>query len=195
MILVDLIISRVRVKMLSLFLSHPGTIFHVRDIVRKVDEEINAVRRELAHMEKAGMVSKEARANRLFYTFRKDYPLYYELIELVGKTNGLGLDIQKQKAKLGKIKFAMLSGRFLRGLKKKGTSDVDLLVVGSVVLPELAQIVKLEETKRGSELNYTVMTEEEFLFRKRRRDPFVISILTGSRVMIIGDEEELVDGL
>lgn len=195
MILVDLIISRVRVKMLSLFLSHPGTIFHVRDIVRRVDEEINAVRRELAHMEKAGMVSKEARANRLFYTFRKDYPLYYELIELVGKTNGLGLDIQKQKAKLGKIKFAMLSGRFLRGLKKKGTSDVDLLVVGSVVLPELAQIVKLEETKRGSELNYTVMTEEEFLFRKRRRDPFVIGILTGSRVMIIGDEEELVDGL
>ncbi len=195
MILVDLIISRVRVKMLSLFLSHPGTIFHVRDIVRKVDEEINAVRRELAHMEKAGMVSKEARANRLFYTFRKDYPLYYELIELIGKTNGLGWDILKQKAKLGKIKFAMLSGRFLRGLKKKGSTDVDLLVVGTVVLPELSQIVKLEETKRGSELNYTVMTEEEFLFRKRRRDPFVIGILTGSRVMIIGDEEELVDGL
>ena len=195
MILVDLIISRVRVKMLSLFLSHPGTIFHVRDIVRKVDEEINAVRRELAHMEKAGMVSKEARANRLFYTFRKDYPLYFELIELIGKTNGLGWDIQKQKAKLGKIKYAMLSGRFLRGLKKKGSTDVDLLVVGTVVLPELSQIVKLEETKRGSELNYTVMTEEEFLFRKRRRDPFVISILTGSRVMIIGDEEELVDGL
>lgn len=195
MILVDLIISRVRVKMLSLFLSHPGTIFHVRDIVRKVDEEINAVRRELAHMEKAGMVSKEARANRLFYTFRKDYPLYYELIELIGKTNGLGWDIQKQKAKLGKIKFAMLSGRFLRGLKKKGSTDVDLLIVGTVVLPELSQIVKLEETKRGRELNYTVMTEEEFLFRKRRRDPFVIGILTGSRVMVIGDEEELVDGL
>ena len=181
--------------MLSLFLSHPGTIFHVRDIVRKIDEEINAVRRELAHMEKAGMVSKEARANRLFYTFRKDYPLYFELIELIGKTNGLGWDIQKQKAKLGKIKFAMLSGRFLRGLKKKGSTDVDLLVVGTVVLPELSQIVKLEETKRGSELNYTVMTEEEFLFRKRRRDPFVLSILTGSRTMLIGDEEELVDGL
>ncbi|MBI3956070.1 hypothetical protein HY339_02345 [Candidatus Gottesmanbacteria bacterium] len=195
MILEDLIISRVRVKMLTLFLSHPGTIFHVRDIVRKVDEEINAVRRELAHMEKKGMVTKEARANRLFYTFRKDYPLYFELIELIGKTSGLGWDILKQKAKLGKIKFAMLSGRFLRGLSKRGSTDVDLLVVGTVVLPELAQIVKSEETKRGRELNYTVMTEEEFVFRKRRRDPFVIGILTGSRVMIVGDEEELVDGL
>ncbi len=195
MILEDLIISRVRVKMLSLFLSHPGTIFHVRDIVRKVDEEINAVRRELAHMEKAGMVSKEARANRLFYLFRNDYPLYFELLELIGKTHGLGWDIIKHRPKLGKIKFAMLSGRFLRGLSKRGATDVDLLVVGTVVLPELSQIVKAEEVKRGRELNYTVMTEEEFLFRKRRRDPFVIGILTGSRVMVVGDEEELVDGL
>jgi len=126
--------------MLTLFLSHPGTIFHVRDIVRKVDEEINAVRRELSHMEKAGMVTKEQRANRLFYAFRKDYLLYFELLNLIGKTSGVGGDIIKQKAKLGKIKFAMLSGRFLRGLPKKSGTDVDILVVGTVVLPELSQL-------------------------------------------------------
>jgi hypothetical protein len=188
----DIIISKVRVKILELFLSHPGTIFHVRDIVRRVDEEINAVRRELSHMEQAGMVSKEQRANRLFYSFRKDYPLYYELMELVSKSSGLGLDIIKNKAKLGKIKFTMLSGRFARGVQKKSNNDVDLLVVGTVVLPELSQIVKNEEARKGIELNYTVMSEEEFLFRKRRRDPFVLSILEGSRIMLIGDEEELV---
>ena len=192
MMLEDIIISRVRVKILTLFLTHPGTIFHVRDIVRKVDEEINAVRRELAHMEKAGMVSKEQRANRLFYSFRKDYALYYELLELVGKTSGLGADILKQRAKLGKVKFVMVSGRYLRGLTKKSQTDVDLLVVGSVVLPELAQIIKAEEARRETEINYTVMTEEEFAFRKSRRDPFVLSVVGGSRVMILGDEEELV---
>src|SRR3989344_795685 len=165
MILEDIIISRVRVKILTLFLSHPGTIFHVRDIVRRVDEEISAVRRELAHMEKAGMVSKEQRANRLFYLFRKDYPLYYELLELIGKTSGLGWDIIKSRAKLGKVKFAMLSGRYLRGLTKRSGSDVDLLIVGNIVLPELAQIVKAEEVRRETEINYTAMTEEEFLFR------------------------------
>lgn len=192
MLLEDIIISRVRVKMLQLFLSHPGTIFHVRDIVRKIGEEINAVRRELAHMEKAGMVSKEQRANRLFYTFKKEYPLYYELLELVGKTSGLGHDILKHKAKLGKLKFVMMSGRYLRGLQRKSPTDVDMLIVGSVVLPELGQLVKAEEVRRERELNYTVMSEEEFTFRKHRRDPFVLSILSGSRVMIIGDEEELV---
>lgn len=192
MTLEDIIISRVRVKILVLLLSHPGVIFHVRDIVRKVDEEINAVRRELAHMEKAGMVSKEQRANRLFYVFRKDYPLYFELMELVAKTSGLGWDIIKQKAKLGKLKFVMVSGRYLRGLSKKSQTDVDLLIVGNVVLPELSQIIKAEEVRREREINYTVMSEEEFAFRKSRRDPFVLSIVMGSRVMIVGDEEELV---
>jgi hypothetical protein len=192
MLLEDIIISRVRVKVLTLFLTHPGAIFHVRDIVRKVDEEINAVRRELAHMEKAAMVSKEQRANRLFYSFRRDYPIYFELLEVIGKTSGLGADILKLKPKLGKIKFAMLSGRYLRGLGKRSNNDVDLLIVGSVVLPELAQIVKSEEVRREKELNYTVMNEDEFEFRKSRRDPFVLSILEGSRIMVIGDEEELV---
>lgn len=193
MILEDIIISRVRVKILTIFLSNPGKIYHVRDIVRKVEEEINAVRRELAHMEKSGMVAKEPRANRLFYQFRKDYPLYFEIAEIIAKITGLGGSILKNKAKLGKIKFAMLSGSFLHAQTKKSATDVDLLVVGSVVLPELSQMVKAEEVKREKELNYTVMTEEEFTFRKRRRDPFVLSVLQGSKIMIVGDEEELVN--
>lgn len=189
--LADLIISRVRVKILQLFFLSPGKIFHVREIVRRAGEEINAVRRELAHLEKVGLMTKERRANRLFYAIRKDYPLYFDLLGLIVKTSGLGGDILKNKVKLGKIKFTMISGRFARGNARSG-NDVDLLIVGKVVLPELSQIVRQEEIRRESELNYTVMTEEEFDFRKKRRDPFVLEILRGSRIMIIGDEEELV---
>jgi len=188
----DIIISRVRRKILELFLTNPESIFHVRDIVRRISEEINAVRRELAHMEKAGMVTKEQRANRLFYAFRKDYPLYYNLLELIIKSTGLGWEMIKRRVKLGKIKFVMFSGRFIRGMVPKNANDIDALIVGNVVLPELSQLIKSEEVKRGREVNYTVMTEEEFEYRKRRRDPFVVSILEGSRIMIIGDEEDLV---
>lgn len=188
----DIIISRVRRKILELFLTNPGSIFHVRDIVRRISEEINAVRRELAHMEKAGMVTKEQRANRLFYAFRKDYPLYYNLLELIIKSTGLGWELIKRRVKLGKIKFIMFSGRFIRGIAPKNANDIDVFIIGNVVLPELSQLIKSEEVKRGREINYTVMTEEDFSFRKRRRDPFIVSILEGSRTMIIGDEEEMV---
>jgi DNA-binding transcriptional ArsR family regulator len=187
----DLIVSRVRVKVLQLFFLAPGKIFHVRDIVRRTQEEINAVRRELAHLEKAGMMTKERRANRLFYALRRDYTLYFDLLELIVKTGGLGGEIIKNRVKLGKLKFVLISGKFARAISR-GTNDVDLLVVGRVVIPELSQIVRQEELRREREINYTVMTEEEFDFRKKRRDPFVLEILRGSRVIVIGDEEELV---
>lgn len=186
----DIIISRVRVKILTLFLTHPKEIFHVREIVRQTKEEINAVRRELSHMEKCGMVSKEQRANRLYYAFRKDYLLYDNLISLIAKTNGLGGSILKNRNKIGKVKYIMISGKFAKGLIKR-PEDVDLLAVGSIVIPELAQLIKQEEVRKNIEINYTVMNEEEFNFRKRRHDPFIGSILSGSRVMIIGDEEEM----
>lgn len=187
----DLIVSRVRVKILELFLTNPGSMYHVREIVRRVDEEINAVRRELMHLEKSGLLTKEPRANRLFYYFRKDYPLYYDLLALIVKTTGLGRSIIKNRTKLGKIKFAMFSGKFVRKLAPN-PENVDLLLVGQVVLPELVVLIRQEEGKLGRELNYTAMTEEEFSFRKKRRDPFIIEILSGARTMIIGDEEELV---
>ncbi len=186
----DLIISRVRVKLLEIFLSAPGQIIHVRDLVRRSKEEINAVRRELLHMEKAGIVSKEPRANRLYYSFRKDYPLYYDLLALITKTKGLGGAILKNKNKLGRVRFAMLSGKFARNIPGSA-EEVDLLIVGNVVVAEVAALVREEELKRGREIFFTPMTEEEFVFRKKKKDPFIVSILLGSRIMVVGDEEEL----
>ncbi len=187
----DLIISKVRVKLLTIFLSAPGKIIHVRELVRQAKEEINAVRRELAHLEKAGMVFKEQRANRLYYSFRKDNPLYFDLLGLIAKTTGLGGAILKNRNKLGRIKLAMLSGKFVRNIA--GSAEkVDLLIVGNVVIPEVAVLVREEELRKGREIFFTPMTEEEFAFRKKKKDPFILEILEGSRVMIIGDEEELV---
>lgn len=186
----DLFVSKVRVKLLTIFLSNPEEIFYVRQLTRKAEEEINAVRRELRRMEERGLAAKEARGNRLYYHLRKDYPFYADLLSLISKTSGLGQVIIKNKNKLGKIKFAMLSGKFARH-KAHQKSDVDLLIIGEVNLPQLAAIVREYEAKIKIEVNYTVMSKEEFNFRKKRRDPFITAILLGSRIMLIGDEEEM----
>ncbi len=192
----ELFVSRVRVKILQLFLSSPfDSLFHVREIVRRVGEEINAVRRELARMEKFGMASSEWRANRRLYRFRKDYLYYKELLSLVTKSSGLGGSLIKNKNKLGKIKFAFLSTYFLKGLITKTSNDVDLLVVGSIVLPELQAIIADEQAKRESEINYSFMDEAEFKFRVRRRDPFILHVLVQPKVMLLGDEEEMLEGV
>jgi len=186
----DLITSRSRVKLLEVFLANPTDMFHVRELVRRTGDEINAVRRELAFLEKKGILTREPRANRVYYYFSKNYEFYYDLLRVGSKSVGLGREIIKNKVKLGRIKYTMLSGRFARRLPK-GPEEVDLLVVGSVVLPELALLVREEEKRLDTEINYTVMTEEEFDFRKKKRDPFILTILSGSRLMLLGDEETM----
>jgi len=188
----DIITSKVRVKILQLFFSDTSEMYHVRGAVRETKEEINAVRRELDRLEKAGILKSEARGNRLYYWVRPDYPLFGDLLSTVAKSSGLGAEIVANRGKIGKLTFVMFSGRLARRKPRKREDAVDILMVGDVVLPELAAIIRKEESIRGKEINYTVMSKEEFEFRKKRRDPFLLGILSGSRVMIIGDEEDLV---
>lgn len=189
--LIDILISKVRVKILELFLGNPGQSYHVREIVRRVGEEINAVRRELARLEMTGFLQSEWRANRRYYSVKRDFIFLPEFLSMVNKSVGLGGAIIKNRAKLGKISYVVLSGSFVKG-KPYNSNDIDLFVVGTIVLPELSSIIKEEEARRSREINFTPMTDEEFNFRKNRRDPFVLNILSKPRVMLIGDEEELV---
>ncbi|MBI2018011.1 hypothetical protein HYS92_03085 [Candidatus Daviesbacteria bacterium] len=191
----ELFVSRVRVKILQLFLSAPAeTLFHVREIVRRVSEEINAVRRELARMEKYGMMTSEWRANRRLYRFRKDHLYYRELLSLVAKSSGLGGNLVKNKSRLGKIKFAFVSSKFVKGIPPT-QEDVDLLVVGQLVLPELQSIIADEQAKKEAEINYSYMDESEFKFRVKRRDPFILRVLMQPKIMLIGDEDDLLEGV
>lgn len=188
----DFIVSRVRVKLLKIFLKDPSEMYYVRQLTRETDEEINAVRRELKRMEGMGFLKNENRGNRLYYYPNHAYDFYPELLMLVAKTTGLGLAIRKHKNKIGKIKFALLSGKYVRRLERD-SNDVDLLVVGTIIIPELAQIIQKQEQSEKSEINYTVMTQEEFQFRKDRRDPFLLGILGEARIMLIGDEADLLE--
>jgi len=81
----DIITSKVRIKILELFFSNLKEIYHVRGIVREISEEINAVRRELAKLESDGVLRKEPRGNRIYYSVRPEYSLFGELKSIVAK--------------------------------------------------------------------------------------------------------------
>jgi len=185
----DIFISKTRVKILVLFFTHLGERYHVREITRQVDEEINAVRRELERLHKLGLLRSEKRGNRVYYNLQHESVLFPELLRLVAKEVGLGRAMIKETKSLGKVKFIMLSGYLLTG-RIATANDVDLLIVGSVSQAKVSQIVKEAEKELGHEINYTIFSEEEFGFRKKRFDSFISSVLMQPRVMLFGSEEE-----
>lgn len=186
----DFITSRVRIKLLQTFLSQPQEMFYVRELTRLIEEEINAVRRELARMQNAGMVQSEKRGNRLYYQFRSNYPFFSELLSLVTKTTPVGRSIINNRSKLGFVKYAFISERLVRGLPRQ-EDEIDLIIIGKVIMPQLDQIVKKLEKRLDTEINYSSMTEEEFKYRKNRKDPFITNVLLHPHIMLIGSENKL----
>ena len=190
--LTDFMISKVRVKMLELFFRNPNEMYYVRQLTRELDEEINAIRRELERLSKVGIVKSEQRGNRLYYFLNRTYPFYPELLRLTNKATGLGHALRQHRTKIGNPRFITFSMRFAQH-KPRRHDEVDILLVGDTKMQELEPLIKAEEKLRGHEVNYTVMSNDEFEFRKTRRDPFVNEILASGLIMIVGDEDALVD--
>ncbi len=183
-----ILVSEVRVNILKLLLLNPNRAFHIRAIVRQVGAEINAVRRELDNLFEINLVTRRQSSNKIFYQIETQHPFYSDLLSLVAKEEGVGAAIIKNERRIGVIDYAVLSLAFLRG-RKSTALDVDLFIVGVINLDVIQNIVKEEEGKINREINYSVMTMEEFMSRKRTNDPFIYRVLTQSRTMLVGDDE------
>lgn len=183
----DLIISKVRVKLLKIFMANAKGMFYVRELTRMTKEEINAVRRELENLLRIGLLKSEKRGNRLYYSPKTSYYLYPELVNLVTKSTGAGKIVAKNRSKLGFVKYLFITQKLARGLERN-SDDVDLLIIGKVIMPQVAVLSKSLEKTFNTEINYSCMTEDEFSYRKNHQDPFITKVLIQPKVMLIGDE-------
>lgn len=190
--LTDLFVSQVRVDIIKLFLRSPGLRIHIRGVCRAIDAEINAVRRELSNLTSLGFLRKEKSGNKIYYQPRPDFILLDELLGMVVKTTGLGKAIINDADDLGKVDFAFVAKEFAKGRRSR-SSDVDLFVIGKVAVSKLERLIRTEQERLEREVNYTVLTPEEFDFRRRRKDPFLVSVLKQPRIVLIGDEGKYAD--
>ncbi len=182
--------SKTRRKILELFYHHPTEIYYLRKIVRDLNEEVNAVKRELDILSEEKLLLKEKRLNKIYYSLNKHYIFYEEFLRIFVKTNFLSTSIYKNLSKIGKIKFIALSTKFAKNLPIKN-DEIYLLIVGIAVIPEVEIIISNAEKEFEKPINYTVMTEEEFIFRKKNNDPFIWRFLKQPKIMLVGNEDEL----
>lgn len=188
--------SKTRVKLLNLFMNNPGRPFYVREITRKIDEQINSVRRELANLLSLGIVSSDGSGNRLYYEVNPKYQHYESLRAIFtaipedgNKELAEGREEEKIIAALksaGSIDYAFLSGSFVLD---SGTS-VDIFLVGDVNKTRLAKAVSELEQAFGRELNYTALTQGEYQYRLSLNDRFVGRLLDAKKIILIDGAEK-----
>ena len=184
--------SKTRVKLLHLFLNNPEKSFYVREITRMIDEQINSVRRELANMVSVGIVQQDAIDNKLYYSVNEDYPYIKPLAAIFSDKNtegGMGAASSVfWKDSLGRmrgLRLAIISGKLVVG----SSSAVDLLLVGDdMSAVTIKNLVKKIEKDRKIEINYAVISYDDFYYRMSVKDMFIMDIIRNKHSALVDTE-------
>ncbi|MCA9348610.1 transcriptional regulator [Candidatus Saccharibacteria bacterium] len=189
--------SKTRVKLLRLFMSNPNRSFYVREITRKVEEQINSVRRELSNLLSIGIIKSDSSNNRLYYEVNQKYEHYLALSSMFGgrayattpkkekptkdkqatvedKKSNVA-EIPEEERALGNVELVILGGVFTRDK----TAPVDLLIVGDVNQAALDKYVTELESSTGAEIRFATFAKHEFDYRRQIKDRFVVTMLEG----------------
>ncbi len=191
--------SKTRVKLLRLFYSNPNRPFYVREITRKIDEQINSVRRELGNLLSIGIISSDTSNNKLYYEVSQNYEYYKPLKTIFGgeaaadlSTNSKSsIEPTAKKVKVdpvvaelqavGNVEYALYTGQFTRD----ESSGIDMLVVGDVNQTKMQKFVTALEQKEKKEIRYVVLSPSDFNYRREVKDRFISSVMTSKNLVII----------
>jgi len=171
---------------MHLFYSNPNRAFYVREITRKIDEQINSVRRELANLLKVGVISSENTDNKLYYEVNQSYE-YHDAFKAIfadlSHVKDEKLDDQQQKFRdIGSVKVVYLMGGFVRE-----KHPVDLFIVGDVNQTKLDKLVAGLEKELQTDIDYAVLSEADYKYRKRIADRFIIQVTDAKKTVVIDD--------
>jgi len=191
--------SKTRVRLLNLFLEHPERPFYVREITRKVDAQLNSVRRELQNLialniinevegkiiaTESDQVVKKKTDKKKYYLANKECPFFEELRAMMKKIAILmnhSLVAELQDA--GALNLLLLTGQFI----DNSEVSTDILIIGDISEKKLSKAMESLEQKLAREINYTFMPKDEYIYRFEVKDRFLMSILQSDKVVLVND--------
>jgi predicted transcriptional regulator len=167
----QLFTSNARIKLLQVFLLNPDGEFFIRELTRKLDEQINSIRRELTNLKSVGLLRSRIKNRKKFYVVNKNFVYYNELRSIIIKSSNTIDEVSKKLQKLGKIDLLIITGIFLQK-----NSQTDLFIVGDISKTELEDFVSREiEAKRP--IRMSVIPREDFIYRLKINDKFVRDLI------------------
>jgi predicted nucleotidyltransferase len=183
--------SETLVSVLKLFLMNAERAYYQAQVARITGARLYVVQRELARLERAGLVLREASGNRIYYRANRQHPALEDLKRAFLKTVLLGDSLRAALAPLaGKVRAAFIYGSYARG-EEREHSDVDLFIVGDLTVSEEVEVLGEAGRAIGRELNTAIFPPEEFQDKAQSGHYFIEDVLRNPKIFIIGDENEL----
>jgi predicted nucleotidyltransferase len=186
-----ILFGKVRRAILSVLFGHADEAFYLRQIVRTTGFGLGPVQRELKQLTQCGIIRRSVHGRQVYFQANLDSPIFPELKGLITKTAGIGDTLRAALAPIaGQLKVAFIYGSIARG-EEGPRSDIDLLVVGDIAFADVVVNLQAAQKLLGREIFPTVYPPDEFKAKMRAKHHFLTSVLKGSKIYLIGDENEL----
>lgn len=175
--------SRERARLLRFFLQNPEQLYEFSEIIKKNMIRKNPARSELANLGKIKFVIKRTKRGKNYYQLNLNFNFYPELKSLIAKSNVYPQCRSLGKiSQIGNIKLAAISGVFINYPKSKA----DMILVGDgISKARLKNLMSSLEAEIGKEINFVMMTMDEFKYRLNMLDKFVLEFLEGPHEEVI----------
>ncbi|MBI2638755.1 hypothetical protein HYW83_04145 [Candidatus Peregrinibacteria bacterium] len=185
----QLFTSGARIKLLETFLLNPDGEFFIRELTRRLDEQINSIRRELGNLKSVGLLRSRIKNRKKFYVVNKNFLLFNELRSILVKASSTIDNLSKKLQKLGKIELLVISGIFL-----EKNSPTDLFIVGEVDKNQIEDLLTREVSMKRP-IKMSIISKEDFIYRLKINDKFVRDLLDDpENIIAVNHLEKYLEG-
>ncbi|HXO20842.1 MAG TPA: nucleotidyltransferase domain-containing protein [Thermoanaerobaculia bacterium] len=188
----DALFTPVQQRVLRLLFAQPDRRFQSAELIRLAKGGVGAVHRQLARLEKAGLVEATRVGNQKHYQARRESPIFAELQGLVAKTVGA---VEPLRNSLGEyadsIRAAFVFGSLAKG-SDHAESDIDLMVISDVLhYSDLFEALQEAEVRLARPVNPTVMSLTDWRAKRAREDSFAARVAALPKLFVIGSDDDL----
>lgn len=189
--LADALFSATQQRVLAQLFGQPQRTFYANELIALTGGGSGAIQRELARLERSGLLTSERRGAQKHYQANPASPLFEELCSIARKTFALTEPLREALRPLvPRIRMAFVYGSVARR-EDTARSDIDLMIVsddldfGTVI----GALHPLEE-RLGRPINPNILGSDEFS-RKRKESGFLSRVLEQPKLWIIGSDDDL----
>ena len=176
--------SETRVKVISAFLLNPEKSYSVRVLARETSIPSATLRKEILSLKNFGLLKLEGKDN---WIIDKNFIIFPELRALIAKAQLLSSQkFIEGLSRISQPKLLALTGFFTGDEMVK----TDILVVGKIKRRPFLKLLHDLEKDLGQEINYTIIEETEFVYRREVMDIFLYNILHGKTIFLINELDE-----
>lgn len=176
--------SKITRKILNLFFLNESESFYVNELAKLLKEDPSNLYKKLLEFRKEGMLSDEFRGKERYFFLNKKYPFLKEYKNIILKGVGFEKILKEKLSKIKGVDSVYIFGSYAKN-KLSLESDIDILIIGDFDTLKFQKALLEVQKVSGREINSIELTKKEFEQRKKKKDEFLMDILSSKYIKIL----------